>query len=54
MELDFPCVSPIDSSPDYTEMKPVPNMTLQQVIVLTRHGARAPVDSYSNEETADW
>ena len=54
IELDFPCESPIDTSSDYHKMEPVPNMSLRQVIVLTRHGARAPVDSYNAHETEDW
>ena len=54
IEIDFPCESPTESYPEYQEIKPIENMSLKQVIVLTRHGARAPVDSYSTEETEDW
>jgi acid phosphatase len=52
--VDFPCESPIDTSEDYTTIEPVPNMTLQQIIVLTRHGARSPISSYNLHETDDW
>jgi hypothetical protein len=54
VEVDFPCESPVDTSNDYQGVKPVPNMTLQQIIVLTRHGARSPISSFNPYETEDW
>ncbi|EAY02778.1 Histidine acid phosphatase family protein [Trichomonas vaginalis G3] len=53
--IDFPCVSPVPLGDEKVEaVNPLPNMTLKQMIVLTRHGARSPIDSYSQNETEDW
>jgi len=53
LEIDFPCESelPTDSVND---MESIPNYTLLQTIVLTRHGARSPIDTFHPQDTGKW
>lgn len=55
VRTDFPCVAPIpDNKRQLQGTEPLPNFTLRQIIVLTRHGARSPIASYNKTESDDW
>ena len=54
LDIDFPCVAPIDNANIFLKSKPLSNMKLLQVIALTRHGARSPISSYTPNITEDW